>query len=261
MSTEENSNTSNSSVFTNTTDNTLVNTDNTDKVLKTGDDNPVFADQLADIKNAQGSPKYSTVSDALVALKSTQEHIKTLETENAEYRTNATSTTKIQEMIEGLKNNGINNGEYEQTSHNPQLDTSTIRDTTLNTIKEYELQRKLEENKKSVGNKLSEKFGATKAQEVYGNKARELGLSVGDLDSLAAKSPDAVLAYFSTTQQDNNLNINNTSSVNTSALLNQQKADNQITRFDNLMFGGKTSEITAAWREISAQVSKQYEIT
>ena len=106
MTTEDNSNTSNSSVFN---DNTLNNTDNTDKVLKTGNDNPVYADQLADIKNAQGTPKYSSVSDALVALKSTQEHIKTLETENAEYRTNATSTTKIQEMIEGLKNNSINN--------------------------------------------------------------------------------------------------------------------------------------------------------
>lgn len=237
----------------------VPNTESPDKGVKTGDSDTAFADQLADIKNAQGAPKYGNVSDALMALKTTQEHIKTLETENAEYRTNATSATQIQEMIEGLKNSSTNS-DNEQTSQEP-LDATMIKDTTLNTIKEYELQRTLKENRMSVGTSLSNKFGTTKAQEVYRDKARELGLTVADLDSLAAKSPHAVLAYFgSTTQGPSTQNVNNASSVNTSAFATQQQNTKQTTRFDNLMFGGKTSEITNAWREISAQVSKQYEI-
>ena len=55
-------------------------------VIPTIDVNATYADQLSAIKTEEGATKYSNVSDALHALKSSQEHIKDLETENASYR-------------------------------------------------------------------------------------------------------------------------------------------------------------------------------
>jgi len=221
---------------------------------KTVETDVAYADQLAAITNDQGVAKYTSVNDALNALKATQEHIKTLESENLGFRNNASSGATRDEILNALKPSQPNvDGQTSQ----PQMDAMAIKDTTMDVIRQYEAQKVAQSNQNSVNKELTERYG-DKALDVYSNKALELGLQMQDMDSLAATAPAAVLAYFATSK-GNVFKQSAPGSVNTEAF-NTHQSQNQPAKFDNLMIGAKTEDLVSAWKQVKEQVNQTLNI-
>jgi len=236
---------------TTTQSTTTPNTGNPDQGNKAIDVDVVFADQLAAIKNDQGAPKYSTVNDALHALKSAQSHIKTLEDENSDYKTKVTSDNNMQTILDALKSN---KDELASQTSETQIGVQDLEGTTMEVIQKYEAQKEADRNQQEVTSMLVEKFG-DKAKEMYIKKANDLGLSAKDLDTLSARSPNAVFEFFKEADKVA-FNTNVESSVNTSALGSASTTSPQ--KFDGLMYGAKEGALKSAWQQSAEQVNNQY---
>ena len=97
-----------------TADATVATTTTVDQTVKAAsavDINAVYADQLSAIKNEEGSSKYTNVTDALHALKASQEHIGLLERENATYKEQATQNRTAEDILELLDSKKAVEGE------------------------------------------------------------------------------------------------------------------------------------------------------
>lgn len=166
-------------------------------VIPTVDMNATYADQLSAIKTEEGATKYSNVSDALHALKSSQEHIKDLETENASYREEGKKAKTTDEILALLDSRKKETGDTQ-----PQIDMEKIQNLVKDTITQTEYEKISLQNQTGVAKTLANKFGE-KAPEVYIAKANELGIPIDMFDQLSATSPKAVLEYFDTKIQSN----------------------------------------------------------
>lgn len=204
--------------------------------------NQVFGESLSSIKNEAGEQKYKDVFTALEALKHTQNHVKTLESENALFKQESVKAKTMDEVLEQLK--PTVNSQSDQTS-SPALDVEAQRNVTLETIQQYEEQKKALANQREVEKALVGKYkDASKAAEAFVSKAEDLGLDVKTLESLSASSPKAVLQYFEITDS----RVTNpivTGSVNTDALNNSEQTP-AIKK--QIMFGASSEDLITAWR-------------
>lgn len=188
----------------------------TDKVQeKTPDLDSIFKDKLEAIKGVNGEQKYKDVMTALDALKHTQDHVKTLEDENKALRESKTQSDTIEEALKRLS---AKDTPTEKTN-SEEIDAEKIKSLTAETIKELDAAKKRETNKDEVSKALIAKYGSSeKAKEVYLDKAKELGVSVDMLKSLAETSPKAVMAYFGSSTSDSTFSKEST--INTQSLNN-----------------------------------------
>lgn len=204
--------------------------------------NEVFADKLSAITNEDGEQKYTDVMTALEALKHTQNHVKTLEQENASFKQEQVKAQTMEEVLQQLKTTKTD--QNVQTS-SPEVDVETMRNVTFDTIRQYEQQKQETANQQSVEQSLIGKFGTSeKAGEAFGAKARDLGMDIKVLENLAATSPKAVLAYFSDIKEVTTKFVEG--SVNTEAMSNQNP---QVKPKKNIMYGASRSDILDAWRD------------
>jgi hypothetical protein len=201
--------------------------------------NEIFQDTLSQIKNDQGDPKYSDVFTALNALKHTQDHVKTLEEENARFREEGIRAASMDEVLQQMTANQDQNVQTTPTG----LDAESVKDVTLDTLRQYEAQKVSASNQKSVVEALTKTYGQ-KAEEMYTKKAQELGLDTSTFDSLAASSPKAVLSYFDVKDKETYFNPTK-GSVNTEAL-GKENPPKRAPK--NIMYGASTSDVLDAWR-------------
>ncbi len=210
-------------------------------------DQPVkndFSNILGEIKNEKGEPKYSTVEDALTALRASQEHISTLESENQMYREQQQSSKAIEDILAQLDSTS-NKSDDNQSGYKMEDIQNVVEDA----IKRREANAAAQGNLKSVKERLTTAYGE-KANEVYSKKAEDLGLSVEMLDHLAAISPKAVTAYFDSKGSSTTKVVN--SSVNTEAFLSQQK---QQEKPRGVMFGASTQDMITSWKAAAEQLN------
>lgn len=156
---------------------------------------------LAEIKNERGEQKYKSVQDAIVALKHAQEFIPQLKSEKD------ASTKELEDLrqrlneMESLKDT-VQKLTQKQNDPPPKedvLDDEKVAQLIDQRLTQRQQQQLYEQNINQVAKSLSEKFGKDKAEELFYGKAQELGLSKEDINSLAAKSPQAVLQMFGVT--------------------------------------------------------------
>lgn len=157
-----------------------------------------YADLLAEITNEDGVQKYKDAQDALVGLKNAQEHIRKLQQENTEYRSELDKRLSAAQVLEELK---TRNKPDEKPSH--EFSPEVIQELVDKRLEARTKEQVAKDNVKKVNEVLTAKF-ADKAKEVVDAKARELGLSPESLKQLSAESPNAVLALFgaASTKQD-----------------------------------------------------------
>lgn len=169
--------------------------------------------QLFDDKSAEESipkyigedAKYKTPEELEKGYHHIQKHVETLEEENAKYRDQLQSQTKVEEVLAKLEQKfspsnhmGQSEGSQDQTHGSSQdgITDKTDRGVTLEDVKNLLVQTDMEKarkaNQSSVVNELTKRYGE-KAKDIYVAKAEELGLN---LDDLAATSPKAVLEFF-----------------------------------------------------------------
>lgn len=186
--------------------------------------------------------KYASVEKALEALGHSQEHIARIEAENAELRGKMQGGLSTEEVYAAVQE--LLEKEKGKTSQPPSLDEAGIASLLDRKLAEREAATVKARNIDTVKKALRDKFG-DKAEEAYINKAKELGIGVNFLNSLAEASAPAALEYFGL-KPGAAASINKTtSSVNTAALSAAQKPNDPPPR---IMQGATTQDMTAAWQ-------------
>lgn len=185
--------------------------------------------------------KYSSVDKALESIAPAQDHIQRLESEMAELKAQLSTQSSVEETLRKFA---------EQKA----VDTPTSQPVDLNEVVNQVTQRldanaQAEQrvaNQKSVANKLAEQFGdMQKAKGMFEAKAKELGMSVQDMDNLAATSPQAVFQMFGTGAQSTSQRATQ-SSVNTEAM--QSTTNPTPQEVPGVMFGASAEQVADAWR-------------
>ena len=190
--------------------------------------------------------KYATLEKALEALGHSQAHIAKIEADNAELRAKADkavdSETLYATVQEVLKNSRPTSGDS--------LDAAALEGLLDRKLTERE-QKKLEtSNAVQVEQALIGKFGdKDKAKQVFEDKAKELGIGVEFLTSLAKKSPKAVLELFGTKAAPTPGSTRTT--VNSEQLSTQHRDPPR----KSVMGGATSAELLEAWRAAAPKTS------
>jgi len=151
--------------------------------------------QTNDVVYIGEGKKYGTIEDADKAFGHLNQHVTTLEEENAKLRAVADKARTIDEVLEAMrqKQTSVQDMSSQTSEGNHQeLDVNAIVQQAVNQMSLREDEKHEVSNAQEVVTKLTTKYGE-KAGDIYAKKAAELGV---DLDSLAKQSPKAVLAFF-----------------------------------------------------------------
>lgn len=151
---------------------------------------------LSQIKNEKGEPKYKTVEDALTGLMHAQNHIATLvqekrqvETEINELRPVAEQVKELRQVVERLTSS---NSAPTQTVAVQGMSEEKIAELVQNTLNRTQQAQVAKQNLDAVVATVKAKFGDKAEQEFYG-KAKELGMSMEEINILASRTPKAAL--------------------------------------------------------------------
>lgn len=161
----------------------------------------LFADQLAQIKNEKGEPKYKDPNTALEALRHSQEYIPQLKSENetlkekiARLEAEAAERQRIEDQLERFAS--------QRQEPAPQGEAALTPEQVQQMLEQHLTQREQQSlaasNVKKAQEAIVSKYGEKAADEIR-RVSQELGMSPEDMESLAAKSPDAVIRMFSAT--------------------------------------------------------------
>jgi hypothetical protein len=200
-------------------------------------------DLLSQIVDAQGAQKYATVDKALESLNASQEHIRTLEEENRKLREQTATSKGVEEVLAAIQTK--QEAEAQPAGSGVGEEEVGLEDKVLQILQASEQKKKAEANIALVVQRSTEVFGE-KASEAFYEKAAAVGLSVDQINSLAAASPTAVFELLSldkTPAQE----PGRSSSINTEAGNFQQNAPTQEKKSINRI-GTTTKDLVNEWR-------------
>jgi uncharacterized protein (DUF1810 family) len=211
--------------------------------------NDPYADLLGSIKNERGEPKYKDVQTALDALKHSQEFIPNLKTENesmkAELERLRQEAARIKELEDTLAR--LSSGQQppqQQTPATQGLDAEAVAKLVSQTIERQEKEKTAKQNTQTVTTKMVEVFGP-EAEKVFYQKAQEFGLSVEQVNALAAQSPQAVFNLYgigAATQPQGRFPAPSTGTVNTGGY--QPQKQSHLGKNDkSVIIGASTDEV------------------
>lgn len=198
---------------------------------------------LASIKNERGEPKYKDLTEAFKGLQNAQEFIPSLKTELsqkdaelARLRDENLRLKTVEETVLALTQQREN-----QTSQpaNQGLSAEQIAELVNQSLTKRESQAMQQANLAQVVTTLQQSLGADAGKAFYA-KGAELGMSVEEMNALAAKSPKAVLTMFGVSGDGKKPTNVTQSSYNSSAF--EPKADSFIGRNTRSVMSGATTE-------------------
>jgi hypothetical protein len=150
---------------------------------------------LTQVKNENGEPKYKTVKDALIGLQHAQAHIQTLLTEKRtveeELGTLRPVATKVTEL-EGLVRRLTESSTPTATPAAQGMSEEAVATLVEQTLTRQQQAQIATANLGKVVEAVKKAHG-DKAEEVFYQKAKELGMTQAEVNTLAARTPAAVL--------------------------------------------------------------------
>ena len=157
--------------------------------------NDTLGTLLASIKNDRGEPKYKNAEAALEALSHSQNYIPQLKND---LEAKSRELEEAREQLNKMKSMEDVIARLTQAKDEPSTPGTLISDEDIARIVERQMtaskaQDTIKANQRKVSEVLIQSFGNEKAGEVFYNKAKELGFSAEDINSLAGKNPEAVL--------------------------------------------------------------------
>jgi hypothetical protein len=188
--------------------------------------------------------KYRSVEDALKSIPHAQTHIQNLENEMKQLREEVAKRKAAEELLEDLRNNPP------MQQNTPTQQSPDIYQTVEAVITAREQQSRAKGNIEAVIGAFSSAFG-DKAETQFVHLAQENGLSVQELNKLAATSPAAVLKLAGLGKQQPATPSKMTgSSVNTEGFQqgNQQPLSAKVPK------GATTKDLVNAWRNAGETV-------
>lgn len=156
-----------------------------------------YTSLLGMIVNEQGEQKYKTIEDALKGGAHAQAYIAKLAAEKAALEARLEAASQHQSREAELERTLQELLAKTQTTSAPTtpVEASNPEDIASLVLKQLEARdaaSKAKANQSEVAAKLLETFGA-EAEKKYNDAAQELGLTVAEMNEMAAKSPKAVL--------------------------------------------------------------------
>ena len=202
-------------------------------------------DLLLQIKNERGEPKYKTVQDALVGLQHAQTHIQTLLTEKRtvddelnSLRPTAAKLSELEKVVQQLTQSAPAQPATPAVQGLSEEQIATLVEQTMTKQQQASVAK---QNVATVVESVKKAFG-DKAEQVFYDKAKELGMDVASFNTLAARTPAAVLKLLNLDKPATPQQFPSTSSVNTSAF--EQNTESFIGRNKkSLQVGATHSEI------------------
>lgn len=217
-----------------------------------------LADLLGSIKNERGEPKYKDVASALVGLKNAQEFIPTLQrsvqekdAELAAARAAAERVAELEALVASLTNKPD-----DKPSPPPANNVPDIAAVVNQVLSANEQAKVAKTNSDLVVQEVTRVFGKDAEAKFY-EKATEMGMSVGEFNSLAAKSPKAVLKMLGINEPAPKAPsfAPNTSSLNTTGFT--PAAESMIGRNKKpVLVGATTQDVIAEVRNAKAMVAE-----
>lgn len=147
-----------------------------------------LVEQLAKIVDNEGRQKYDSIEKALQSIPNAQQHISTLEEENAKLRQAAEKAKTLEEVLAKLQEKG----QSVDPSSVKSLGAEDVARMVEEKLKEKETETTFKTNQAMVVNALSDAYGA-EAEQYYIKKAAELEMSLEDLNALSRTRPKAAL--------------------------------------------------------------------
>lgn len=180
--------------------------------------------------------KYSTLESAYASIAPAQSHIATIEAENASLKQTLEGQRTTRELVDELRSTQAT-GETTPRAEVNQEHISTMVNQELTKIEQSKVKA---QNNKTVAQRFMKQYG-NKGEDVYNKLATDSGLTVADLNIIAANSPTAVfkMAGFEQKQTDVSPTIG---SVNTQAYQAEPTGDlnAKVKSFD-------TKDVKTAW--------------
>lgn len=158
-----------------------------------------FSKILESIKRDDGSQKFDKVDTALQSIQPKDDHIKSLETENAKLKEDIVKFGSQEEILKKFMENRAPTEEAEPAS--PQFDQDTLSTMLTGLLNKRDEANVETANVQKVAQVLATKYGE-KATEVMSAKAKEMGVSEGFLKEIIAKSPEAGLELLGISKDD-----------------------------------------------------------
>lgn len=208
---------------------------------------PVLPPEVAELVG-QGK-KYATVDDAIKSVPHAQKHIQTLEQELAQTKAELLKRQTTEELLNDLKANGI---PPVVTQSAPTINSEQISALVRQELSQQEAQAVATQNTKKVTDAFVSKFG-DKAEEIFNKVATESGLTVGNLNFLAATSPSAVLKLAGIAPQQTPPIAKTTSSFNTQVSSSQPEPPSA-----RVKQGASTKDLVNAWKIAGQKVGREY---
>ena len=197
-------------------------TQSTDKGVVTEPTKDSLPDPVA--KYVGEGKKYANLEAYYAAFDEAQNFIEVLKNENKrerEERERLASELSTRETVEEALRGNTNKAESEET---PSFDEATFERLIDSRMSAREEQRLAEANVEKVKTTMTSFFGDTeKAKAAYTKLAEEHGISLGFLNSMAAKSPEAVLKLAGVAQQRSEERSGFNGSVNSEAFGGNKK--------------------------------------
>lgn len=217
-----------------------------------------FATLLASVRNERGEQKYKDVNEAFNGLAHAQQYIPQLKTElSQKEQALAAAQQRLAELEEANRSLlALTSNPAPQNQPVPQgLDEKQIAELVARQMDERANATASQQNIATVVSTLQSVFGAD-AEKAFYSKAAELGMSVQEMNTLAAKSPKAVLKMIGVSESTPKPNgIPNTSSVNTTAF-NPHKESFVGRNQKSALIGATTDDLNQERRNANAMVEE-----
>lgn len=201
-----------------------------------------LADLLGSIKNERGEPKYKNIQDAMVALKHSQEYIPQLtqklsekDTELSTARAESAKIAELERTLQAL----TQSREAPPPTGNQGFSEEKIAELVNQTLSRNQAQDVQKNNVKRVVEDMVKQYGPD-AQKTYEAKAAEIGMSVAQLNALAATTPQAVLNLMGVTAPKPVANQTQATQYNSEAF--QPRQDSFIGKNPKPMIIGATTQ-------------------
>ena len=192
--------------------------------------------------------KYQSPEDALKSVPHAQKHIETLESELASVKEELTKRQTTQELIDELKSGSQ---PVENTTQSAEINQDSVMDLVNQTLTIREKKAQAESNAKSVAAKFTAQYG-DKAESTYNSIAKELNVTVAQLNELASSAPSIVLKAAGLSAATAPVG-NTTGSVNTEALTNTASPQALSAKVES----GSTKDLLKAWGRAGEKIKQQ----
>jgi len=207
-----------------------------------------FSPEVAEYVGA--GKKYASVDEAIKSVPHAQKHIDTLKEQLAAATAELEKRRTTESILEELKATGIQSSPQQVASS---VTPEDVQKLVQQAIGQNEAQAKATNNINVIKSSFESKFGQQAEQE-YIRIANESGLSVADLNRLAASSPNAVLKLAGLGKVNPPISAKPSSTVNTEAFTTQVVDQNLSARVKT---GASTKDLLNGWKIAGQKVGKQ----